>query len=80
MPKKQFKMIIEQDENGYLVATVPALPGCHTQAKSLLELRKNISEAISLCLEMARTDRQYRDRMKHFAYQPQFVGFDTIEV
>jgi predicted RNase H-like HicB family nuclease len=34
------------------VATVPALRGCHTQAKSLDVLMKRIKEAIELCLEM----------------------------
>lgn len=43
--------MIEQDEEGYLVATVPALRGCHTQAKSLDTLMKRIREVISLCLE-----------------------------
>src|SRR6266498_1629679 len=33
--KRQFDVVIEQDSEGYFVASVPALPGCHTQAKSL---------------------------------------------
>ena len=32
---RQFDVVIEQDSEGYFVASVPALPGCHTQAKSL---------------------------------------------
>jgi predicted RNase H-like HicB family nuclease len=43
--------VIEQDDEGYLVATVPALRGCHTQAKNLDTLMKRIREVISLCLE-----------------------------
>lgn len=36
MPQMQeFYVIIERDEDGYYVADVPELPGCHTQAKSL---------------------------------------------
>jgi len=46
-----FNVIIEQDEDGYFVATVPELPGCHTQAKSLDELNQRIKEAIALYLE-----------------------------
>lgn len=63
---QQFKVIIEQDEDGFLVASVPALPGCYTQVKSISELKKRIKEAILLCLEMAKTDIHYRQRMKVF--------------
>jgi predicted RNase H-like HicB family nuclease len=78
--KKQFKVIIEQDEDGYLVASVPALPGCHTQAKTLPELNKRVHEAISLCLDLAKTDVQYRSRVKRFSYEPTFVGLETVEL
>jgi predicted RNase H-like HicB family nuclease len=50
-PSRKFTVVIEQDEEGYLVATVPALRGCHTQAKNLDTLMKRIREVISLCLE-----------------------------
>ncbi|MFA6010812.1 MAG: type II toxin-antitoxin system HicB family antitoxin [Desulfobacteraceae bacterium] len=49
---KEFSVIIEKDEDGYYVASVPALRGCHTQAKSLDTLMKRIKEAIELCLEV----------------------------
>jgi predicted RNase H-like HicB family nuclease len=82
MAKKiqQFKVIIEQGEDGYFVASVPALPGCYTQAKTLPELKKRIREAILLCLEVAQTDSQYRRRLKNFAYEPIFVGLEMAEV
>jgi predicted RNase H-like HicB family nuclease len=48
----QFNVIIEQDSEGYFVGSVPALPGCHTQAKSLDVLMERIREAIELCLEV----------------------------
>jgi predicted RNase H-like HicB family nuclease len=47
---KTFTVIIERDEEGYFVASVPAIPGCHTQAKTLDTLMKRIREAIELCL------------------------------
>jgi len=78
--KRQFRVIIEQDEDGYFVASVPGLPGCHTQAKSISELTKRVREAISLCLEVARSDSQYREQVKQFAYEPVFVGLETIKV
>ncbi len=49
---KRFSVIIERDREGYYVASVPTLPGCHTQAKSLDELVTRIREAIELCLEV----------------------------
>ena len=49
--KRKFTVVIEQDEEGLFVATIPALRGCHTQAKSLDTLMKRTREVISLCLE-----------------------------
>jgi len=49
---RQFDVIVEKDAEGYFVASVPALPGCHSQAKSLDELMLRIREAIELCLEV----------------------------
>ncbi|MBF0404603.1 type II toxin-antitoxin system HicB family antitoxin [Candidatus Magnetominusculus xianensis] len=43
---------IEQDEEGYFIADVPALKGCHTQAKSLDTPMVRVKEAIQLCLEV----------------------------
>ncbi|ETW95446.1 MAG: hypothetical protein ETSY1_30640 [Candidatus Entotheonella factor] len=48
----EFSVIIERDEDGYYVASVPAFAGCHTQAKSLDELIARVKEAIQLCLEV----------------------------
>jgi len=44
-------VIVEKDEDGIYVASVPDLPGCHTQAKTLDELTKRIKEAIKVYLE-----------------------------
>ncbi|HLN29787.1 MAG TPA: type II toxin-antitoxin system HicB family antitoxin [Gemmataceae bacterium] len=49
---REFNVVIERDEEGYLVASVPSLPGCHTQARSLDELMDRVREAIALCLEV----------------------------
>ncbi|MGE0581839.1 MAG: type II toxin-antitoxin system HicB family antitoxin [Steroidobacteraceae bacterium] len=53
---RQFDVVVERDSEGYFVASVPALPGCHTQAKSLDELTERIREAIELCLEAEGSD------------------------
>jgi len=49
---KTFSVVIERDEDGYYIASVPSLRGCHTQAKSLDQLIERIKEAIELCLEV----------------------------
>jgi predicted RNase H-like HicB family nuclease len=66
----QFDVIVEKDSAGYFVASVPALAGCHTQAKSLDELMERIREAIELCLEVHGN-----------AFEPlDFVGVQRISV
>lgn len=45
-----FTVLIEKDEDGFYVATVPALKSCYTQAKTLEELYPRIKELITLCL------------------------------
>ena len=76
--KNQFKVLIERDEGGYFVASAPSLPGCHTQAKTLPDLMVRIKEAIKLCLEVAKTDSKYSQKIRQFAYEPSFVGMELI--
>jgi predicted RNase H-like HicB family nuclease len=54
--KRKFTVVIERDEDGYYVATVPGLAGCHTQAKNLDSLMKRAREVIELCLQANHTD------------------------
>jgi len=67
----KFTIIIEKDEDGYLISDVPELEGCHTQAKTLDELVKRTKEVIQLCLE---------EQGKNFKPTIEFVGIQTIEV
>lgn len=53
---RKYTVVIERDEAGYYVATVPSLPGCHTQAKTLDSLMKRAREVIELCLEANRSE------------------------
>jgi predicted RNase H-like HicB family nuclease len=54
---KEFGVVIERDEDGFFVASVPALRGCHTQAKSLDVLMRRIREAIELCVQVVPVHR-----------------------
>ncbi|MCT0201320.1 type II toxin-antitoxin system HicB family antitoxin [Synechococcus sp. CS-602] len=67
---RQFDVVVEKDSEGFFVATVPALPGCHTQSKSLDQLIERIKEAIELCIEVAGTDPELLD----------FVGVQRVTV
>ncbi|MBE2197366.1 MAG: type II toxin-antitoxin system HicB family antitoxin [Anaerolinea sp.] len=53
---RAFNVIIERDAEGFYVATVLELSGCHTQAKSLDTLMTRIQEAIELCLEVQNSE------------------------
>ncbi len=77
---RQFRAIIERDDDGFYVASVPALPGCHTQAKTMEKLHERLKEVIELCLEHAAEDQTYRILIKRFAYDPTFVGLETVRV
>ena len=67
---REFSVIIERDAEGYYVATVPVLRGCHTQAKSLDTLLERIREAIELCLEVEGEDIQIQE----------FIGVQRVQV
>jgi predicted RNase H-like HicB family nuclease len=43
---RAYHVIVEKDEDGWYVGTVSELPGCHTQAKSLDQLRERVQKAI----------------------------------
>ena len=49
---RQFDVVVERDSEGFFVASVPALSGCHTQARSPGELTERIKEAIALWLDV----------------------------
>jgi predicted RNase H-like HicB family nuclease len=59
--KRAFSVIIEQDSQGYDVASVPALRGCHTQGKSLDRVMERTREAIQLCFEVQGEDVEMLD-------------------
>lgn len=79
----QFKVLIEQDEDGIFVVSVPAIPGCHTQGDSYEEAIENIKEAIELCLEVSNEDKSYRDQIDWGEAEEQktrFLGITEIPI
>ncbi len=66
-----FNIIIEKGEDGYLIAEVVELPGCHTQAKNMSELIERTKEAITLYLKCEKPD---------IKVQSNFIGVQKIEV
>jgi len=68
--QRQFDVVIEKDEEGFYIASVPQLPGCHTQARSLDEVNARIREAIELCLEVEGTAEP----------QLEFIGIQRVTV
>lgn len=68
----QFNVIFESDEDGYIVASVPSIPGCYTQGKTFEEAKKRIQQVIELCL----------DKEPEYAETPSsgFIGVDKVSV
>ncbi|MBI4337640.1 MAG: type II toxin-antitoxin system HicB family antitoxin [Chloroflexi bacterium] len=54
MPDYKFTVVVERDEDGLYVASVPLLSGCHTQGETYEETLANIKDAIRLHIEARR--------------------------
>ena len=67
---KNYDVIIEKDADGFYIATVPKIPGCHTQAKSLDLLMERTKEVVELCLEVQKDEVPAN----------QFIGIQKIAV
>ena len=67
----EFTVMLEKDEDGWYVATVPDIPGCYTQGKTIPQVLERIKEAIEVCLEADGEDSTTPLR---------FVGIQRIEV
>jgi predicted RNase H-like HicB family nuclease len=53
-----FKVILEPDETGGYVVICPAIQGCYSQGNTIEEALKNIKEAIELCLEDMKSQKE----------------------
>lgn len=67
---KEFNVIIEDGQDGYLISEVIELPGCHTQARTMDELIKRTKEAIALYLE-CKSDSSVKQK---------FIGLQKVAV
>lgn len=68
-----FSVIIEKDEKGYYIGTIPALRSCYTQAKTLPTLYKRLEEVVQLCLKVE------KETFKEKVLQNQFIGVQQLE-
>lgn len=55
--QKEYNIIIEEGQDGYLISSVVELPGCHTQAKKFDDLMKRTKEAIELFLSVNKKNK-----------------------
>ena len=67
---RDYNVVIERDREGYYVASVPSLPGCHAQARLLDALMERIREAIELCLEVEQEEGEVLE----------FIGVQKVSV
>ena len=75
METYRFQVIIEQDEDGFYVADVPALAGCHTQGRTFEEALENIRDVIGMCIQEMREDGKAIETQ-----YPEVVGIKTLEI
>ncbi len=68
--QREFHVTIEKGEDGYYVASVVELPGCHTQAKTLNELNRRIKEVIEVYLEAEGKE----------LHIPKFIAFKKVKI
>lgn len=61
----KLEVILEKDEDGFYVASCPAIKGCHTQGKTQREALANIREAILACLEVLNEQAKKQGRRHH---------------
>ena len=58
MTSQKFIVLIERDEDGQYIGSVPSIKGCHSYGETLDELMKNIEEAIEVNLEALKAEQK----------------------
>jgi predicted RNase H-like HicB family nuclease len=72
MDKFHLPIILEQDEDGFYIASCPFFKGCHSYGKTIEEAMENIKEVIEMCLEeLEEEEKKNLNR---------FVGLMELEV
>ena len=71
MTKFHLPIILEQDEDGYFIASCPLFKGCHSYGKTIEEAMINIKEAIEMCLEELEEKKENLNK---------FVGLMELEI
>jgi len=66
----KYSVVIERDEDGFYIASIPELPGCHTQARSIDKVMSRIKEAAELYLEATGAEPS----------ESEFIGIQILEV
>lgn len=74
----QFKVLIEQDEEGLYVASVPELPGCYTQGKTLEQARERIKEVIQLVLDADKDAK--KEKLASPSSSGRFFGIEEVTI
>ena len=62
----KLQIVIEKDDSGYYVVEVPALPGCVSQGRTMIEAKENIKEAIQAWIQVM-NDKARRQKAHHAA-------------
>ncbi len=71
MKTEQFTVYIEQDEDGMFIGSIPAVPSCHAEGKTQVEMLKNLDEVLELCL---------RNVNKKEIMKTKFIGIQNLEL
>lgn len=66
----EYDVILEKDEEGWYIATVPAIQGCYTQGRTLSEVIERIKEAIEVCIVADGLEKKFL----------KFVGIQRVEI
>lgn len=69
MKNLKFTIIIQKDTTGLYVGYVPGMTGAHSQGETINELKENLKEVVSLCIEEGEP-----------VILSEFVGTDELEV
>lgn len=71
MKTYQFTVYIEQDEDGIFIGSIPSVPSCYAEGKTQLEMLKNLSDVLKLCLRNVNKKEVSKNR---------FIGIQNLEL